>query len=311
MLFDEVFSHSFRATGKILNAAIEKGYISYRQIQKIAKEELPSLDLKREYVETLLDSRDFLSPVDDSCQNYVPVMKHPYERRMTTIEKGWIRTVLDNPRVKLFIDENDIPEELKQIEPLFSWNDILYYDQFSDGDDFNGPKYVENFRLILKAIKQKCFIRVKHGNATFKCFPRKLEYSQKDDKFRLLNSGIGNDHKVGYLRLSKIEFVEILEFNEEFDCDHYNKELEKKTVTVLVSEENNAKERFLLHFSPFQRETIRYNDNTWKVKLSYDGDMESAMINEIMSFGNFVKVIEPEDFRLEIRERLKKQSLEF
>lgn len=84
------------------------------------------------------------------------------------------------------------PDEsgLEDVEPLFLPEDIVLFDQFSDGDPYQEERYIEIFQELLKAIKDKKSVKIlyllKNGTEKWiKCHPVRLEYSQRDDKFRL------------------------------------------------------------------------------------------------------------------------------
>ena len=42
---------------------------------------------------------------------------------------------------------------MDNIEPLYNSDDIVYFDRYTDGDDFENPVYIEKFRNIVYAMK--------------------------------------------------------------------------------------------------------------------------------------------------------------
>ena len=95
-----------------------------------------------------------------------------------------------DPRIKLF---GDFDFDYADVEPLFLPTDYIIFDKYSDGDNFTDENYISNFRLILDAIKNKHPLRIetlnRKGNLVGQVvLPEYLEYSEKDDKFRLILS---------------------------------------------------------------------------------------------------------------------------
>lgn len=67
------------------------------------------------------------------------------------------------------------------------------FDRYADGDDYTDEAYIRNFRIILDAIKQQYPLKItlqnRRGNPLqMNVMPKCLEYSEKDDKFRLIGS---------------------------------------------------------------------------------------------------------------------------
>ena len=127
-----------------------------------------------------------LLPDGTTLLNQAPTMP------LTTLQKRWINAIANDPRMRLFTDE---PLYFHDVEPLFLPEDICVFDKYADGDDFENENYIQNFRLILDAIKNQYPLKVelknRKGDLTSKIIlPEYLEYSQKDDKFRLIGVGI-------------------------------------------------------------------------------------------------------------------------
>ena len=87
-----------------------------------------------------------------------------------------------------------------------------------------------------------------------RCRPVRLEYSEKDDKFRLITAGW---RAVSTVNLAKIR-----------SCAHYTGERqsvgEEKAViydmiTVKIRDERNAMERFMLHFAHFEKQAEKHD----------------------------------------------------
>ena len=223
---------------------------------------------------------------------------------LTTLQKRWVKAISLDPRVKLFGVE--FPD-LADVEPLFTSADYYIYDQYNDGDPFEDGRYIRNFRIILEAIHRGSQIKFeminRKGNIMFvRCRPLRLEYSEKDDKFRLVTAGW---RAVSTVNLAKIRA-----------CAHdtgwrrvsgREKPVVYDTVTVKLRDERNAMERFMLHFAHFEKQAEKLDKKHYLVKIKYAHDDESEMVIRILSFGPMVQVLEPEPFRQLLIDKLKNQ----
>ena len=76
-----------------------------------------------------------------------------------------------------------------------------------------------------------------------------------------------------------------------------------------ITNERNAMERAMLHFSHFERETRRLTENTYRMNLHYEKEDETELLIRVLGFGPMVQVVSPESFVEHIKERLRKQHL--
>jgi predicted DNA-binding transcriptional regulator YafY len=171
--------------------------------------------------------------------------------------------------------------------------------------------YIKNFRVILKAIKEEKPIRIsmktrKGKSIVTVAIPKKLEYSPKDDKFRVYTFGSSQ--------------VDILNVRNIMDCEIYEKEytpfkrrnrIQEKMVKIELYDQRNALERFMLHFAHFKKTAMKICGNKYHINVFYESIDETELIIRILSFGQFVKVISPDDFIKQIRYRINKQNLLF
>ena len=135
-----------------------------------------------------------------------------------------------------------------------------------------------------------------------KCRLQSLEYSEKDDKFRLDVAGCRN---VDMLRLAGIEEILL--------CPGlYCKQGQPEPPKMLCMEAElinwrNALERVMLHFAHFERETAHLGGNRYRLRIYYSENDETEMLIRILSFGPMMKVNAPESLVDEIKKRLKMQ----
>ena len=65
----------------------------------------------------------------------------------------------------------------------------------------------------------------------------------------------------------------------------------------------------MLHFSHLEKETVRLDENHYRITLSYEADDETEILIRVLSFGPMLRVTSPERFIGLIRERLRKQKI--
>ena len=297
MIFSELNCAYYNTVAAIISAIID-GEHSEQELQKIVMDHAFG-----ESVLTILPSLK-----SEKWQLVHSDMTTPLEHKptipLTTLQKRWLKAISLDPRVKLFGVE--FPD-LEDVEPLFTSADYYIYDQYNDGDPFEDEQYIRNFRIVLEAIRKGTQIKFemlnRKGNVMFvRCRPVRLEYSEKDDKFRVVTAGW---RAVSVVNLAKIR-----------SCAHYNgprqaigreKPVEYDTVTVKIRDERNAMERFMLHFAHFEKQAEKLDKKHYLVKIKYAHDDESEMVIRILSFGPMVRVVEPDSFRELLVERLRKQ----
>ena len=78
-------------------------------------------------------------------------------------------------------------------------------------------------------------------------------------------------------------------------------------LVFLLWDERNALERVLLHFSHFEKETVRLGDREYQVTLRYEIADETELLIRVLSFGPMLRVTAPQRFIRLIRERLEQQ----
>ncbi len=298
MIFSELYSAYYNTVAAIITRILD-GEHSEKELQRIVTERafgesaltiLPSLKSEK----WQLVHSDMTTPLA-----HTPTMP------LTTLQKQWLKAISLDPRVKLF--DVNFPD-LDDVEPLFTSADYHVYDKYSDGDPFENDEYIRQFRVILEAIRQGTQIKFemvnRKGNTMFvRCRPLRLEYSEKDDKFRVVTAGW---RSVSTVNLAKMRA-----------CVHYTgakeltgeeREINYDTLTVKVLDERNALERFMLHFAHFEKQAERLDSKRYLVKIRYDHSDQPEMVIRILSFGPLVEVIGSEEFRNLVIEKLKKQK---
>lgn len=298
MIFSELYSAYYNTIAAILSAIID-GERSEKELQKIVSE--------RAFGESVLTIIPSLK--SEKWQLTRPDMTtslgHKPTMPLTALQKQWLKAISLDPRVKLFGVE--FPD-LDGTEPLFTPADYHVYDKYGDGDPFEDEEYVRQFRVVLEAIRQGTPIKFeminRKGNImSVICRPVRLEYSEKDDKFRVITAGC---RTVSTVNLAKMRSC--VHYTEEGELVGEEQAVKYGTLTVKIRDERNAPERFMLHFAHFEKQAERLGERDYIVKIKYAHDDESEMVIRILSFGPMVEVLGSESFRNLIIEKLKKQK---
>lgn len=298
MLFHEIYGCYYNAVAEIIRQAV-KGELTEKEMQKIISEKAFSESFLT-VIPSLKDEKWQLLKRDLST----PIKNEP-SMPLTDLQKRWLKAISLDPRVKLFDADFSF---LDDVEPLFTLDDYTVFDKYSDGDDFESNAYIKNFKVIFKAIKNRERIKVRyHGSkGTFRvieCEPYMLEYSEKDDKFRV---HIRSQYGAAMINLSGIERCTLIgKLREEIKASAVNNE---KSFVMELLDHRNALERVMLHFAHFKKEAEKIGDERYRIKIFYDSSDETELVIRVLSFGPFVEVTEPQNFRNLIIERLKRQK---
>lgn len=298
MLFNEVYGNYYNTVAAILDEAIDNP-ISSKDIRKIVEE--------KAFAESIVTIPEQLSeggewPLIDN--EGMAVIKHETYIPPTTLEKRWLKALLLDPRIELFSPSK---KGLEDVEPLFQPEDIIFFDQFSDGDSYQDEKYIERFRLILSALKNRKTLKIlyplKNGAEKWMtCNPIRLEYSLRDDKFRLISASKSRVNTINLSKIIECEVEQPFEYREVKDLLH-----DKRTVELQLKDERQALERVMMQFSVYEKVTEKIDDDTYSFVLTYEAEDEIDIIIRVLSFGPNLKVVGPENFVKQIRNRLEMQ----
>lgn len=296
MIFSELYNVYYNAVAKILSEAVD-GTLDEKKLGEIVD--------RSAFGESFLTVIPALKNRSWQLLNKdysTPLMNKP-TMPLTDLQKRWLKAISLDRRIKLFdIDFSG----LEDVEPLFTDKDFIIYDKYNDGDDFEDENYIAHFRLILDSIKNnyplKIAINNRHGKrVTMNIIADSLEYSEKDDKFRIIT----RDSGMAIINVGRI-----------ISCERYEgsrvramkRNPKTKKLVFDVTNERNALERSMLHFAHFEKQTEKIGENLYRVTLFYDKDDETEMVIRVLSFGPKIKVIEPDDFINLIKDRLKRQK---
>ena len=296
MIFHEIYGNYYRAVARILALAV-KGQLDKKALYRIVKETA--------FAESVLDIPAALQNGEWPLitADYGTNLKREPEMPLTLLEQRWLKTISLDPRFVLFgIPEEAIPDR----EPLFTPEDLLYYDRYADGDPYKDADYIRRFRLILAAIREEKVIRLTHFNRYGVLqerdgIPRGLEYSDRDDKFRLRLLCEDDLYLINLARVTSVR-----DSGKKLKC----KEKAPRTETLLLElkDERNALERMLMQLSHYRKEAERISGNIYQISLIYDPADATELLIRVLSFGAVVRILSPETMVAEARRRILRQA---
>ena len=284
MIFSEINSAYYNAVSHILCEAVSSP-ISIERIREIA--------VKYAFAESVIPIEGAIR--EQNWQLILPdgstPLRHKPDIPLTELQLRWLKAISLDKRIQLFDCNFDLP------------------DRYADGDDYEDEEYIRRFRLILSAMHERqpldIIIRNKKDNElSLTVIPDRLEYSERDDKFRLLTSGSRTASVINLGRITECSLHEG-EFKAETSKSHIGK---KRTLTLELVDERNALERVMLHFSHFEKTAEKLGDKHYRLTICYDQNDETEMLIRVLSFGPLVRVTAPDRFIRMIQNRLRRQK---
>lgn len=288
MLFHEIYGCYYQCVGKMIDLALENNLTEEKMLEVIHQYAFQESELY--ILPSIHDEKWQL--IDQNLQT--PLLHTP-SLPLTTMERRWLKAISLDPKFNLFSTPIPSIEE----DPLFTYEDYKIYDQYTDGDPYQDEIYQKHFQLLLKAIQEKKEVSITYHHKTIHCIPHKIEYSLKNDKFRLLTL---NNRFYKTLNISQIESIQLLEhYNEDYQRSYQSLQ---KHLTIELYDKRNALNRVMTHFSDLQKQAQQISENKYLIRIDYEKEDETELVIRILSFGPYVKVVEPESFVHLIKERL-------
>lgn len=297
MIFNEIYSAYYNTVAKIIESIL-KGDGDEKTLTRIVCENafgesvlsvLPSLKSQK----WQLVRSDGTTP-----------LKHTPTMPLTLVQKQWLKAISLDPRMALFGVTLD---GLDEVEPLFTAEDYLVYDRYSDGDPYEDEQYQKHFQTILYALKHQKNLKIemvnRKGRTVYsRCVPKQLEYSEKDDKFRLVTCGCPFIRTINIARIAKCKL-----YHGDTEIVSPDPERKSETLTLKVRDMRNTLERCMLHFAHFEKRAEKAKDH-YLLHLSFSRDDERELVIRVLSFGPTVEVVAPEAFRNQMIQKLKSQK---
>lgn len=307
-LFSEIHSRYFyiiRETLKMASMRRLSGKDIATLVERLGFAET-SLSLTPQLINAGLDGYFLLKK---EPTGYASLLKGEPQIMLTEMQKRWIKAILTDKRFTLFFNEGELKEFatlFSEIRPLYDNDHLVTIDKASDGDDYFSDQYRMIFKTVMGAIQEKKIVLITYesgkGNRLSAYFaPYKLEYSIKDDKFRLCAVRMlrGKMQRFYKLNLSRITSVQIVDRRLPAKlAEHVKSGRMPLPVEIEITNERNGFERIFTQLSNFER-VSEYDESTNKclMKIFYYPVDEMELLITLLSFGPVIKVVGPESFK--------------
>jgi len=312
--YNEIYSYYYNTVARFINAALD-GDLTFEKEEEILYE---NEDFSEELVrERLHDFPEWFLIKDrpnkvDGEYVFDTYIKEKYVRPETMLEKRWLKSIVQDPRIRLF--DIDFEHYLKDVEPLFDADDFISVGSYGDGDNYDNEDYIKHFRLILYAIRNGWALKLVSENASgrvskkpYVFIPDHLEYSEVEDKFTLFGHSPDHHHKNTLVKISRIRSAELCSMPEMSD----DQMSPKGNLVMLLDKEKaksqNVLERILIEFSHHNKQ-VRETDKNYRIEIEYFlNEEKDIIVHQIMPFAQYVQVLSPDSIKEDIKGRIRRQ----
>ncbi len=240
---------------------------------------------------------------------------------LTELEKRYLKALLADPRIGLFLSREQresLDSMLSDVTPLWKQEHFYYYDRFADGDPYDDDTYRTNFRTLLTAQKNRQYVDLDYtsprgARVHHYYVPARLEYSVKNDKFRVLalERTRHRNVKLEILNVARIDHVTLTDQKLSADVD-LNAAIRgsyyKEPLRLRIINKRNALERAMLHFANYEKNTVKIDEDTYECLIYYNQSMETELLIEVLSFGPMLTVLGNDRFLKSLKQRLERQK---
>lgn len=318
-LFSELYGCYYAVVGRVLREAHGRG-VTRAEIHAIVEQDAFS-ESGLHLLPRLLEG-DWPLLMEDGEGRYRAALHHADTATpLTALQKSWLKALLQDKRMRLFLSDDQwrqVADQLRDVVPLWSPEAIHSFDRAHDGDPYDDDVYRAHFATLLAAIKQRTVLHVyyakaKGGFLQIHFLPTQLQYSAKDDKFRAIGREIRHDGKVkAYLlnvgRITAIQSSPLRAPAWVQPGEVSRRSLRTSELLLYIWPERNALERCMTQFAFYEKETwADANGPGHFCRLRYHTEDENELLIRILSFGPVLRVLEPDGFVAQMRERIEMQ----
>lgn len=334
MIFHEVYGSYYAAVGRLIAAAL-----SYPLSERDAAQLIGQSAFSESFLHIAEAVKSGQWPVlyaQDSCWE-TPLTRRPL-RPMTLLERRWLAAVAEDARMRLFCSDGELAQLRRMVAgvpPLYAAGDFAVVDRVEQADDYEAPQYQQHFRTIMTALREHRLLAIafrsrKDRLCCGRYAPIRMEYSEKEDRFRLLAWRNRQRWTINVARILECSLFSSESCVSAIDDNAQKSELQRKPeqswpqqakeqsgmqgaetkrcVELWLSDQRGALERAMLHFADLKKETRQIQPQEYRVTLWYRQEDETEILIRILSFGPMLKVTGPENFLAQIRQRLARQN---
>lgn len=269
--------------------------------------------------EQMLPQIQSICDLAPQVRNVTPVMQKLVP--LTLLERKWLLAILQDPLIGYFLRPETVDvlstilKQAKTDRPLYLPGEIDFFDRYRNlsHSQAHTKAYFRDMRLAVKNSRSaRVLYRAPKGGKSkiMEVLPLRMEYAARDDAFRIwvrdLKAGSGQP-AIRTLRLERIEDVQL---GREVPCypgSHDSRPSEQEYVLRFGSAKN-LPDRILTQFAPWEKQCTKFGDDDYQLRFRADESEWMDIMIRILSFGNQVQVLQPEEVAQEICFRLKRQK---
>lgn len=312
-LFSEVYSAYYRAVEHLLAAACERPLTAAEMERMIGQYAFSESAM---FILPKIQSGEWalFEPQGAGWRSKTGI---PPQMPLTNLQRAWLKAMLQNPRIRLFLDDDEIQSlsgSFGGMEPMYGQSDFCSFDRGLDPDDFDAPSYIANFRTLLHAVRTRKMLELCHGEKHYpSCCALRLQYAPKEDRFYAYLAVMGEDeptriHRCALREITKLEWTGRTA-QEPVDLEaHLLAGRAEDPALLRISEERGGLERCMMQFASYEKQTeFDEESGRYLCRIFYDRTEEDQLLDEICSFGRVVRLLGPPMLLERLRERLRRQ----
>ena len=264
-------------------------------------------------------SRFLLEADNDRC--FRSRIDSPIEAGFSHNERIYLKTILQSKYAKLLMSDKMIDElldTLKDVEPIEL---DRFYVSLPSISRKHGDGFTEKIRILLDAVRNNK--EIVYSNNTGKenyinrhGFPIRIEYSVLYDMFHLSLWSSEEDRpvKININKMYDVGLTDGIWKEKKSPAEMLETRRCKEPVVIemkIGDDSNNTFERIMLQFAVYDTRIVDMIDDKYRISISYYEFDKEVVLNQLFSFGPYIKVLSPDDVINNLIERIKLYSFNY
>lgn len=298
-LYHEYQNRYIRGIINAMNRAVDAGGISTYEFEEIVYQSADDPDhrIGRAFLDAFMESAIF-----DHSEKYRlnPIIPVKISLCPTDAEYQWLYHALQSPAAALFFSEADLVSLRDALEELHLPDLMRHIESYGHPEpELPDPVL---FRTVLQAIQHHRYIRmtntaqngVVYSDQTV--IPMKLEYDIASGKWYLSFCEADANRPIrAYLKaLSDVSLGDVIPEEKRPDLRKLMQPKKAEPVILRISPEKNTPERAIRFFSQYNTAALPEPDGGLRMEIQYYTFDEDTLLQQIISLGPLVQVLEPD-----------------
>lgn len=242
--------------------------------------------------------------------------------RLNDLEIAYLKMFVEDEEFNKVLGEEILTKLKQKLDKIDSLNYNQYWERESIdkfGDSLDNPEFRNKIITLEKAILKNKFIKYSSKNRKGDVFedkiayPYKIEYSIKNNKYRLIVFGDNRAIKINIDSITKIEILEDKGFslkdksisqNEKIKEFINNKKNIDEPIVLKIEDNKNTLDRCFNLFSAYDKRYYYDDNNNLILNIYYHDFDEAEIVRDILSLGKSVIVLEPKKIRYKVVGRI-------